>query len=45
VALALAVAGDYFEMQVQQNTGGAFNLLGIASDLSSFAAFRIRSTV
>jgi hypothetical protein len=44
-ALQLAVAGDYFEMQVQQNSGGALNLLGIAADLTSFAAFRIRATV
>lgn len=41
----LAVAGDYYEMKVQQNSGGDLDLLGAAEDLASFAAARLRSTV
>lgn len=43
LAVATAIVGDYFEMKVQQNSGGALNLLGIASDLTSMAAFRLRT--
>jgi hypothetical protein len=35
------VAGDYIEMKVQQNTGGAFNLLGAATDLTSLFICRL----
>lgn len=45
VCFDLAVAGDYYEMKVQQNSGGALNLLGAAEDLASFAAARLRATV
>lgn len=45
VCFDLAVAGDYYEMQVRQDSGGSLNLLGASEDLASFAAARLRSTV
>jgi hypothetical protein len=44
-AFDIAVPGDYYEMHVQQNSGGALNLLGGAVDASTFAAARLRVTV
>jgi hypothetical protein len=41
VAGVALVAGDYIEMKVQQNTGGAFDLLGIAEDLTSLFIARL----
>lgn len=35
------VAGDYLVMRVQQNSGGAMNLLGASGDLTSFGMCRL----
>lgn len=44
VAAVNLVAGDYIEMKVQNNSGGALNLLGAAIDLTSLFICRLFAT-